>query len=275
MKRLRPNSRLPERYGVSRETIWRWKRSDILVLPTLGVAPGTIIGLDPAALVSAYGPEPEFQSSKETVIHYEDTTPLDIGTAGTPATVAAPSQSLFLRREDRGVVGVIDRPTGGLIQKSAALGALDRTGASILAAALARQGVKNDYLDPLAASPLTGFNPAATRPILCPTSINWTANGRKPMLNRLKRKPGGQPGNRNAVKTGRWTAEGRAAHQAACEARQEAWREECRRSNEWIRAERERRLKEAAATAPHPLPVLANVARQGRPLSRPSGSSSV
>ena len=114
MKRLRPNSRLPERYGVSRETIWRWKRSDILVLPTLGVAPGTIIGLDPAALVSAYGTEPEFQSSKETVIHYEDTTPLDIGTAGTPATVAAPSQSLFLRREDRGWWASSIDPPGGL-----------------------------------------------------------------------------------------------------------------------------------------------------------------
>ena len=81
---------------------------------------------------------------------------------------------------------------------------------------------------------------------------------------KVKRKPGGQPGNRNAVKTGRWTAEGRAAHQAACEARQEAWREECRRSNEWIRAhpgykidyhaiiermERERREAEAAQTS--------------------------
>jgi hypothetical protein len=55
------------------------------------------------------------------------------------------------------------------------------------------------------------------------------------MLERLKRRPGGQPNNKNALKTGRWTKEGRAAHAAALEAAQEAWREECRRSNEWIR----------------------------------------
>jgi hypothetical protein len=33
MKRLRPNSRLPERYGVSRETIFRWKRNPRVGFP--------------------------------------------------------------------------------------------------------------------------------------------------------------------------------------------------------------------------------------------------
>jgi hypothetical protein len=56
------------------------------------------------------------------------------------------------------------------------------------------------------------------------------------MLERLKRKPGGQPGNRNAVKTGRWTAEGRAAHEAALAAAPAEWKEKQRRSDEWCRS---------------------------------------
>ena len=33
MKRLIPNKRLPERYGVTRETVWRWKRDERLNFP--------------------------------------------------------------------------------------------------------------------------------------------------------------------------------------------------------------------------------------------------
>ncbi len=69
--------------------------ADAIVWPTMGVPAGTIIGLDPAALASGYGAEPEIGSSKEVVIHMEDTTPLAIGSVGTPATVAAPTRSAF------------------------------------------------------------------------------------------------------------------------------------------------------------------------------------
>jgi HK97 family phage major capsid protein len=39
--------------------------------------------------------QPRFMVSREATLHEEDTTPLAIGTAGTPATVAAPVRSLF------------------------------------------------------------------------------------------------------------------------------------------------------------------------------------
>jgi hypothetical protein len=68
---------------------------DVPVWPTLGVAAGTIIALDPAAFASAFGPEPEISSSTETLVHLEDTTPAQIGTAGSPNVVAAPTRSLF------------------------------------------------------------------------------------------------------------------------------------------------------------------------------------
>jgi hypothetical protein len=67
---------------------------DIVALPSLGVPAGTVIGLDPAALASAYGPDPEIKSSKEGVLH-EDTAPLAIVSAGTPPVIAAPTRSLW------------------------------------------------------------------------------------------------------------------------------------------------------------------------------------
>jgi hypothetical protein len=65
-----------------------------VALPSLGVQPGTVIGLDPAALASAYGAEPEISSSKEAVIH-EDSAPLAIASPGTPPVIAAPTRSLW------------------------------------------------------------------------------------------------------------------------------------------------------------------------------------
>jgi hypothetical protein len=69
--------------------------ADVEMWPTLGVAPGTVIGLDPLALAAGFGPEPEIRSSKEGVIHEEDTTPLPIAMEGSPPVVAAPSRDLF------------------------------------------------------------------------------------------------------------------------------------------------------------------------------------
>jgi HK97 family phage prohead protease/HK97 family phage major capsid protein len=56
---------------------------------------GTIIVIDAADFVSVGGESPRFEISDQATLHMEDTTPLAIGTAGTPATVAAPVRSLF------------------------------------------------------------------------------------------------------------------------------------------------------------------------------------
>lgn len=55
---------------------------------------GHVYMIDAADFVSVSG-GPEFEVSEQAVLHMEDTTPLDIGTAGSPATVAAPAQSMF------------------------------------------------------------------------------------------------------------------------------------------------------------------------------------
>src|SRR4051812_9120722 len=54
---------------------------------------GTVILVDAADFVTAGGDAPRFEVSDQATLHMEDTTPLPIGSAGTPPTVAAPVTS--------------------------------------------------------------------------------------------------------------------------------------------------------------------------------------
>jgi hypothetical protein len=49
----------------------------------------------PETFCSAFDPDPEITASAQVDLHFEDTTPVDIGTVGTPDIVAAPSKSMF------------------------------------------------------------------------------------------------------------------------------------------------------------------------------------
>jgi hypothetical protein len=55
----------------------------------------SVVAVDPAGFVSAFGAEPRIDIGRESTLHMEDTTPLAIGTAGSPNTVAAPTRSMF------------------------------------------------------------------------------------------------------------------------------------------------------------------------------------
>src|SRR4029077_2484523 len=59
------------------------------------VAAGTVIAVDASEFATATGDPPRFAVSNEATLHEEDTTPLALGTAGTPNVVAAPMRSLF------------------------------------------------------------------------------------------------------------------------------------------------------------------------------------
>jgi HK97 family phage major capsid protein len=59
------------------------------------VTAGMVILLDADDFVSVEGDAPRFDVSDQAVLHMEDTTPLAIGTTGSPATVAAPARSLW------------------------------------------------------------------------------------------------------------------------------------------------------------------------------------
>lgn len=65
------------------------------VTTSTAVPAGQIIAIRADDFVTATGDVPEFETSNEATIHMEDTTPLQIGTAGTPNVVAAPVQSMF------------------------------------------------------------------------------------------------------------------------------------------------------------------------------------
>lgn len=65
----------------------------IVTSPT--VTAGMVFLVDAADFVSVTGDEPMFDVSDQATLHMEDTTPLAIGTAGSPNTVAAPVRSMF------------------------------------------------------------------------------------------------------------------------------------------------------------------------------------
>jgi hypothetical protein len=66
----------------------------IPVLSSGALAAGTIMCVGTNVLAFAVSPVPEITSSFDALLHMDDA-PAQIGTAGSPATVAAPSRSLF------------------------------------------------------------------------------------------------------------------------------------------------------------------------------------
>jgi HK97 family phage major capsid protein/HK97 family phage prohead protease len=65
------------------------------VLKSSTVTAGMLILVDAADFVSATGDDMRFDVSDQATLHMEDTTPLAIGTTGSPAVVAAPTRSLW------------------------------------------------------------------------------------------------------------------------------------------------------------------------------------
>jgi len=65
------------------------------IISSTTVPAGMLIMIDAADFASVTGDTPEFDVSDVATIHEEDTTPLPIGTAGAPATIAAPTRSLW------------------------------------------------------------------------------------------------------------------------------------------------------------------------------------
>ena len=78
-----------------KEEIGRNQLLGFAVIQSGTVPLGTVIVVDAADFVSVGGESPRFEISDQATLHMEDTTPLAIGTAGAPATVAAPVRSLF------------------------------------------------------------------------------------------------------------------------------------------------------------------------------------
>jgi len=66
------------------------------LIASSGLGDGIVVCIATNALAVAGGNDPpRIQVSTEALLHFEDTSPLAIGTVGTPPTVAAPTRSLF------------------------------------------------------------------------------------------------------------------------------------------------------------------------------------
>jgi HK97 family phage prohead protease len=67
----------------------------IPIIDSSTVTAKTVILVDAADFVTIDGGGPRFEVSDQATLHFEDTTPLDLASVGTPNTVAAPAKSLF------------------------------------------------------------------------------------------------------------------------------------------------------------------------------------
>jgi hypothetical protein len=65
------------------------------VLTSAYIPAGTVIGVIPQGLATGYSGVAEIETSMAATVHMEDTTPLAIGTPGSPPAVAAPTLSAF------------------------------------------------------------------------------------------------------------------------------------------------------------------------------------
>ena len=65
------------------------------IITSTAIPVGRVIMVNAGDFVTATGDVPEFEMSNEATLHMEDSAPLQIGTTGTPNTVAAPVRSLF------------------------------------------------------------------------------------------------------------------------------------------------------------------------------------
>jgi HK97 family phage prohead protease/HK97 family phage major capsid protein len=78
-----------------KEEVGRGTFMGIPIIQSTNVTATTLILMDAADFASASGEDPRFEVSDQAVLHMEDTTPLAIGSAGTPNVVAAPTRSLW------------------------------------------------------------------------------------------------------------------------------------------------------------------------------------
>ncbi|MFZ5715902.1 MAG: hypothetical protein ACOY3N_23990 [Bradyrhizobium sp.] len=66
----------------------------VTIWPSAGLPSGTVVGVQPDAFVSAFGPIPKITASVEATVHM-DTAALPLSSVGTPSSVAAPIQNAF------------------------------------------------------------------------------------------------------------------------------------------------------------------------------------
>ena len=71
------------------------RSSRILPDASSTTCPAAVIFLVDVAELHAAGGNPELDISNQATVHLEDTSPVQIGTEGSPATVAAPAMNLW------------------------------------------------------------------------------------------------------------------------------------------------------------------------------------
>jgi Phage capsid family len=68
---------------------------DYQIIEAAMLADGTVAAFAPDAIACAIEGEPDIEISRDVTVHFEDTTPQQFSTAGSPAVVAAPQRNAF------------------------------------------------------------------------------------------------------------------------------------------------------------------------------------
>jgi hypothetical protein len=74
---------------------WAGPKFDYPVLASAALAAGSIAAIEAKSFVSGFSATPTFDTSDQTVVHLEDTTPGQISTVGSPNVASAPLRSLW------------------------------------------------------------------------------------------------------------------------------------------------------------------------------------
>ena len=80
------------------------------VIGTTALADGTVVAFAPGAVAAAFDGAPQVEASKEAVVHFESTTPLEIASTG---TIAAPTRSAF--QQDMLIIRVRAKATWAVV----------------------------------------------------------------------------------------------------------------------------------------------------------------
>jgi hypothetical protein len=71
------------------------RSGELRVWSTRALAAGTVVAVDVNGFISAMSPLPRIEATGQAIAHFDDSSPLPIGTPGAPPTVAAPVRSAY------------------------------------------------------------------------------------------------------------------------------------------------------------------------------------
>ena len=78
--------------------LWAGPHFSFPILASAALANGTVVAVEASSFVSGFGPEPQFDTSEESVIHAEDSAPLQLATGAQGSAIWRHRRGRFGKR---------------------------------------------------------------------------------------------------------------------------------------------------------------------------------